>query len=191
MKKNILACFLSLAAAAPAAAQAPKVVELNLTRPDVLDVWVMGVPKYERDSSSFIVTKGTPPYSFLWKQTDSSSENTFYVVTVLDGRGCSVEISTYVSNLPMLVERSRVPAELRAYPNPVADVLHIPLGCAENEKPIIRLFDAEGRLLLEKAADGGAALYQLSLAGYPSGLYFVQVVAPSSKITHSVVKGKF
>ncbi|MDR0566003.1 MAG: T9SS type A sorting domain-containing protein [Prevotellaceae bacterium] len=176
------------AVAAPVAAQTLKVVELILNRPDVLDVMVLGAPKYERDSSNFIITQGTPPYSFEWKKTSTLAEKTFYDVIVLDGRGCSYEIATFVSNAPTLVEENGLPVEMRAYPNPVAAVLNIPLSGAEGEKVDIRLFDAAGRLLLKKAADGGASEYPLSLAGYPAGKYFVQVLTASQKIIHSIVK---
>ena len=178
----------SFAAAAPLAAQTSKTAELILNRPDVLDVWVVGTPKYERDSSNFIVKTGTPPFSFEWRKTSTLAEKTFYDVTVLDGRGCSFEISTYVSNAPPPVEENGLPVEMRAYPNPVADVLNIPLNGAGAEKVYIRLFDTEGRLLLEKVAIGGASEYPLSLAGYPAGKYFVQVLTVSKKIIHSIVK---
>ncbi|MDR0712283.1 MAG: T9SS type A sorting domain-containing protein [Prevotellaceae bacterium] len=194
MKKNSCLIFFFATTAAAVVAQPSKVVELTLNRPDVLDVWVTGVPKYERDSSNFVVLKGTPPYLFEWEQTRADAEKTFYDVTVLDGRGCSYEISTYVSKASTPVEENALPPEARAYPNPVADVLNIPLNGAEGEKVTIRLFDVGGRLLLEKTAvlettaGGGASSYPLSLADYPAGKYFVLVATASTKTAHSIVK---
>jgi hypothetical protein len=187
MKKTCCLIFF-LAAAALVVAQPSKVVELTLNRPDVLNVYVMGTPKYEGDSSNFVVLKGTPPYLFEWEQTRDDAKNTFYDVTVLDGRGCSYEISTYVSKASTPVEENTLPVEVRAYPNPVVDVLNIPLNCAEGGKVSICLFDVEGRLLLEKTADGGASSYPLSLADCPAGKYFVRVAAASTKTVHSIVK---
>jgi hypothetical protein len=58
------------------------------------------------------------------------------------------------------------------YPNPASDVLHVGTVGKNNEHFTVKLFDAQGRKVLEQACDGETAL---SLAGFETGFYAVMI----------------
>jgi hypothetical protein len=58
------------------------------------------------------------------------------------------------------------------YPNPASDMLHVGTVGKNNEHFTVKLFDAQGRKVLEQACDGETAL---SLAGFETGFYAVMI----------------
>lgn len=69
---------------------------------------------------------------------------------------------------------------MRAFPNPVSDVLHIDIGQQFNYV----LFNSMGRQVLQGESDGKA---QICCSNLPKGLYLLQIATPSQVIVNKVV----
>jgi hypothetical protein len=72
------------------------------------------------------------------------------------------------------------------YPNPVIDVLNVPLQSSGKEAEVL-LVDANGKLLQRQTVAATETGCQLVLTAYPAGIYFLQVV-DSKKTTYKVIK---
>jgi hypothetical protein len=73
------------------------------------------------------------------------------------------------------------------YPNPTADVIHVPLSATGGKNTTVLLKDATGKLLSQKQVANNASETLLSLTNYSSGIYFVQVIAEDNT-TYKVIK---
>lgn len=67
---------------------------------------------------------------------------------------------------------------LTLYPNPTDGMCHI--SCTDGQADLLRLYDLQGRLLVEQPVGGESA--ELNLSNFPSGLYFVQLYADNRLI---------
>lgn len=73
---------------------------------------------------------------------------------------------------------------IRIYPNPCTDKLNI--GLTELKDVTIRITDISGLLIYQDKVNSPAL--QVSLAGYPRGLYLVEVIQSDNSSTYKVVK---
>lgn len=65
-------------------------------------------------------------------------------------------------------------AELAAYPNPAASLVHLSGPLAPGATAQVRLLDATGRRVASATGPAGQAAFDLPLAGVPAGLYVVE-----------------
>ncbi|GHV27353.1 hypothetical protein FACS1894176_09170 [Bacteroidia bacterium] len=104
-----------------------------------------------------------------------------------DGRHTRLnEIYAYGDNNPTTAIQPLSTAA-SVYPNPTADVVHVPLPANGGNKVILLLKNATGRLLFKNIVSDSASESQLSLTSYPSGIYFIQVIATESTM-YKVIK---
>lgn len=75
---------------------------------------------------------------------------------------------------------------VKSYPNPVTDVLHIEWNGATDATQNIKLFNTTGQLLLNEVAR--SASYQLDMAKFQSGVYWLQISNGEEQVLHRVVK---
>lgn len=75
--------------------------------------------------------------------------------------------------IPAAVSEQEAP-RVEVYPNPTADILYVQMEEQNNlTSSTLRLFDAFGRLMLERR--GLKPTTQLNLTGFPAGIYLVQL----------------
>lgn len=90
------------------------------------------------------------------------------------------------SDSPRDTEQSSV---MKVYPNPVAHELHITLPHTGSSGCLLRLFNMEGQLLIEKFADSGHVV--LSLEALDDGLYLFNILPGNSDPrTFKIIKTK-
>lgn len=77
--------------------------------------------------------------------------------------------------------------EKLVYPNPTEDIVNIPLSSSE-DKTTILIFNSSGNLLDKKIIGENLSLYELSLADYSQGNYFIRVSSKERSITYLVIK---
>lgn len=82
-------------------------------------------------------------------------------------------------------ERSAMEGRVRQlllFPNPAADLLHIDLSAWSGQQVRLQVFDAMGRLALEKMANSGGEIFQLDISGIGSnGFYSIAIIAESGE----------
>lgn len=83
------------------------------------------------------------------------------------------------------VDETTIPSELTLFPNPTTGSFAI-RGLLKENPSIIRIWNAEGRMVLSKEMQSGEEV-ELD-AGYPSGLYLVDVIQEGNRKTLRLVK---
>jgi hypothetical protein len=131
------------------------------------------------------VSGGTPPYGYRWSTGGMDTEigglrPGTYTATVTDQSGCTsvrgFSVRFLVSTGTAL--QAQRPA-LVIWPNPTPGPTHI-AGTAANRTPLpqrLRLWDAQGRLVLETAvseAADGRWQCSVDLSGLPAGVYVAE-----------------
>ncbi len=131
------------------------------------------------------VSGGTPPYGYRWSTGGMDTEigglrPGTYTATVTDQSGCTsvrgFSVRFLVSTGAAL--QAQRPA-LVIWPNPTPGPTHI-AGTAANRTPLpqrLRLWDAQGRLVLETAvseAADGRWQCSVDLSGLPAGVYVAE-----------------
>jgi PKD repeat protein len=156
----------------------------ELTQPDSLEIEDV-VIEHELDgnaqgSISFEVKGGVPPYSYAWSNGDTAahvgglSAGTYYC-TVTDDNGCEREFGPFEVGM---VSGQRGIAQLNLFevtPNPSRDYVTVRLEFAHSADRIMRISDLNGRILAMWSMDGVEFERRVEVAGYPAGMYSVQV----------------
>lgn len=113
--------------------------------------------------------KGNPPYRFL----DNSPENgnNFYRIKQVDKDGHTAY--SKLINIPYLNKTGFI-----IYPNPVADVLQVKINGTTNDQYLIRITDAEGRVVKEQFTQPGtgAVYVNVKVQSLPSQLYIIRIL---------------
>ncbi|KAA6303305.1 MAG: hypothetical protein EZS26_000502 [Candidatus Ordinivivax streblomastigis] len=98
---------------------------------------------------------------------------------------CSENIYINIDDIATSIHK--VTVESSVYPNPVDDRLNVPLHPESGKKSLVLLLDVNGKLLQKKTFATDVESGQLSLSGYDSGIYLVQVI-DSQKTIHRIIK---
>lgn len=127
---------------------------------------------------SFYVTQGTP-----WQSGSGSEPSNVLTVHV---NGNSIE-DGYISGAVVPGEVAGVDdavavEQLSVYPNPAMKNVNIPIG--EGGPAMLRVFSADGGVVLNQPIETGASDYRLDVAALPAGVYHVEVVR-SAKISRA------
>ncbi|MCC6724270.1 MAG: hypothetical protein IT258_07130, partial [Saprospiraceae bacterium] len=142
-----------------------------------------------------MVLGGTPPYQYLWSTgatTDTIynlQPNTFYEVTVTDGKGCtSVEHFYIISGTDNLQEKYA----FNISPNPVSTELRANFHLPAAAEVSIALFDAMGRqiqtILPNQRLEAGEQRFKIASESWPSGVFSVVINVDGQPLAHRVLK---
>ncbi|TDN40365.1 hypothetical protein A8B98_13030 [Hymenobacter sp. UV11] len=85
-----------------------------------------------------------------------------------------VDLDGRVAYSPVAAVTAATAAELAAYPNPAARLVHLSGPLATGAPAQVRLLDATGRCVASATGPMGQAAFDLPLAGVPAGLYVVE-----------------
>lgn len=147
--------------------------------------------QYSTDNKTF-KTIGSVPYSpilngqgtYKFVHQKPGYGIHFYVLKLVDING-NYEYSDTVS-IQVPEENSTI-----FFPNPVSDVLSIRATIDQPDEVSIQIFDAGGKLILEKATVkiGDITAFDIDVSSFSSGLYFFRIIESEEK--KSTLSGKF
>jgi choice-of-anchor B domain-containing protein len=132
-------------------------------------------------------TGGTAPYSYTWSPKGGSTNKAInippgcYTVSIKDADGCASTASTCVSFFTGLADswNGIAPA---VFPNPARDVLHIVYP--EKSYGYI-LYSMSGTAVARRPEQAGDT--DVSLTGFPAGVYLLEITSGSEKTIKQVV----
>jgi hypothetical protein len=78
--------------------------------------------------------------------------------------------------------------EVNIYPNPAGSQLTIKFNVPANEKYLLYLYDAGGKLIIADKIERSSDTRQLDLEGLPPGTYYLRLVDGLKSNTYKVVK---
>lgn len=81
------------------------------------------------------------------------------------------------SDIEDVIVGNECTSDLKVYPNPTHDVLHVQWAAADVPSISLSLVDVCGKLIQQLTAEGNSA--EVNLSDFPSGLYFVRVMLSS------------
>jgi hypothetical protein len=131
-------------------------------------------------------TGGTPPYSFLWNNGDTTqaitvcdTESTIHILIVTDAAGCTGTDSVMVTVIPM--------ALINLDPNPNSERITFVTSAPGNAS--LELYDMTGKLIavLFKDYVQGNVPYRINFSGkdLPSGIYLVRLYTDNVNAANS------
>lgn len=129
---------------------------------------------------------GFPSYTWQDGSRNSSFEvktEGFYHVSVIDINGCSASDSVYVYTLG----ENEFPGDIRIYPVPVSDVLHLCIQMNASGSIEIEFFNFNSILYKEKFNDIQNVLKDIEVTKYPPGVYFLRIKAGEYHQTKKVI----
>ena len=132
---------------------------------------------------------GAETYTILFNgKTITTSKQ--QVILDLDRIDNSIEVRGDTDCQGIFVETLVLSNEIFIYPNPVDDGnVNLYLGNSEADKVRVRLHNRSGTILFEKTQSLFDKRTQLSVKGLASGLYFLSLTDPSTKVstTHKLI----
>jgi hypothetical protein len=132
----------------------------------------------QSDGSIQVIPFGScTPYSYLWdtgETTDFISGLTAgkYTVTVSDCLGCTRMYSAVVNQISSSRDLENNP-DIKIFPNPVHDILHLQMRFQNHQNLQITISDIEGRNIETKFIAGKDISLDWDIRHFPSGMYRV------------------
>lgn len=141
------------------------------------------------DGAIFIdsIGGGDAPFSFVWETGDTTSsidtlEVGFYNLIVIDANGCQKETEFEVSATDSNASREES-EQIQVYPNPANDLLILQVTNKFLWNSLeVRLLDPTGRIIIEQKEQIQNSEIIIDTVKIPSGVYFLQIVAPLGKV---------
>ncbi len=107
---------------------------------------------------------------------------TVYITDRLTHSTCTI---AYPSICTVGINELFVNNNLRIYPNPATNDIHVDLGKLNNQQALINLYDTEGRLMKRYATASNHLI--IDREGLINGIYFVTVDVNSKRLTSKLV----
>lgn len=151
-------------------------------------------------NSHTTTSASVPSGAASWNSTLSASNKSFeYKVTVVGDYGyvCSFHIGLnmgggFSASAPTGIQQSTLfNANLSIFPKPAKETLNINFSSTAVGKSLVKLYDIQGREVLNENADLiiGANTLQYSIGNLNNGIYFVEVYANKRKLgTQKIIK---
>lgn len=119
--------------------------------------------------------------SFSYAVNDATQFNDSFTYTVFDGYSLSapatvqlsLQYGTYIAKAPSGLLKNE---NVKVYPNPVSDILTVSMDVPIDN---LYLFDAQGRMLLQKSPS--AQTFNLDVSGFESGTYLLKIHSGSTR----------
>jgi len=131
--------------------------------------------------------------AYLWK--DNSTNNTFqvtqeglYWVAVSSENGCFDLDSVYVATQTGIFEADKPSDQIRIYPNPAYDVLHVAFDLDREQEVMLELYSISNALIYRK--DLKRVMFneaQINVQELAPGTYFLRVTAGSQPNNYLVI----
>lgn len=101
--------------------------------------------------------------------------------------------STYIGAFdkasPVAVENvERIAQTIEIYPNPVSDKINIQVPSDQSGIWIVSLYDASGKLIMQKELNSGEQSYTFNIAELQGGLYMLNVTTGNQVLTKNILK---
>lgn len=130
------------------------------------------------------VTSGTPPYTYLWNNQDTTSNITglapaTYTVTITDADGCSATYNAVVTHMTGILEVGNGKTA-HIYPNPATTVLNIDWNTAT--AAVITITDLNGKEIQHLTTAANTS-NRIDISGLASGTYVLSLTDRSSNAT--------
>lgn len=151
----------------------------DITEPPPLELMILNDP-LGTDSLTALVEGGTPPYSYLWSNSDTTMTindltSAFYEVMLTDSLGCTSTASFLLTGVKDQPGSYR--SHFRVYPNPTSGALRIVYtGAQSPADQTLELFNPLGQLIQSFPLDWVAdSSFELDLSTLPSGRYALRI----------------
>ncbi|MEZ4995734.1 MAG: MopE-related protein [Saprospiraceae bacterium] len=153
--------------------------EMVVHNPDPLEVnlqiTVPNPPDFDDGAASVKVSGGTPAYTYLWSNGDTTPSTTNlipggYSMTITDSQGCQDSVRLTITDY----QDQQVIQSAHLYPNPSKGSAKLVLVGSERFAPQLVVVDTWGRPVYERPL-ALANQHELTLPGdaWPPGVYFV------------------
>ncbi len=111
-----------------------------------------------------------------------------YTLVVTNAAGCTTSSSGVLANVG--IKSSRSLSNVTVYPNPTKDMIMISATLNKSQSVTVKIFDMNGKLVFNTSQNNADANYSktISLAGYASGVYMVQVITNDGSVQQRIVK---
>ena len=111
-----------------------------------------------------------------------------YTLVVTNAAGCTTSSSGVLANVG--IKSSRSLSNVTVYPNPTKDMIMISATLNKSQSVTVKIFDVNGKLVFNTSQNNADANYSktISLAGYASGVYMVQVITNDGSVQQRIVK---
>ena len=148
-------------------------------------------------SAEFItIAGGTTPYTFQWstgETTESITNLTIgetYSVTITDANGCSVS-ETFEQTTCPAVNQVAAGFNMNVYPNPAQTIATLAVETMQTIDLRIELVNVMGQVMYSQEVTQTAAMqYELPIANFTSGVYFIKVSSKEGVATMRLIIAK-
>jgi len=169
---------------------------------DTLDVTVthLGVPQPElggendslRTSLPLTLDGGAGYIAYEWNgfagdQTYEATDYGWYVLEVMNSEGCTGGDSVYLMD-PTGIEDFRLEGELKVYPIPSSQVLHVDYRGQDVDKLILEIFDPSGRKIhIQEFTNAADIKESIDVTGIATGVYYLRLRTDQKHLLRKIV----
>jgi hypothetical protein len=143
-------------------------------------------------SATVSLSGGVAPFTYAWSNGGSTTTINgllpgTYSVTITDSAGCVVTDSITISFVVGLDALSA--SGFTVLPNPIQNQLIIRRNDLQTgQLAEIRIYDAQGRLMLNDQMESGKSEFQWNAEGIAKGIYFVRIISADQDLNVRIIK---
>jgi hypothetical protein len=182
--------------------QCKDTIEVSITQPLAITGSVSSTPQFSVNppdgTATITANGGTPPYSFLWSNGQSSTNNPStisdlangtYNVIISDANGCTLT-RTFAVLLSGISSLNTDAYSTKLYPNPTSNTVTVEFNAENNENLNVRMLNLNGQDVLEptRIPSKGKNIITLDVSSLPRGAYFMQITGDSGTASRKLIK---